>query len=112
MAGYVPESMKEIQGLIAKAYADTVLNAFLSAPELLSIAPVTSVSGEMSYDEQLDYLRKREQEVRAERDNFTSLCDVALIEGELMLRYARNEIDGKDIKWLEGKAKHLTKMQL
>ena len=57
MAGYVPESMKEIQGLIAKAYADTVLNAFLSAPELLSIAPVTSVSGEMSYDEQLDYLR-------------------------------------------------------
>ena len=110
MAGYVPESMKEIQGLIAKAYADTVLNAFLSAPELLSIAPVTSVSGEMSYDEQLDYLRKREQEVRAERDNFISLCDVALIEGELMLRYARNEkLTEKDIKWLESKAKHLSK---
>lgn len=51
MAGYVPESMKEVQGLIAKAYADTVLNAFLNAPELLSIAPV---GGKMDYDEQLN----------------------------------------------------------
>jgi hypothetical protein len=102
MAGYVPESMKEVQGLIAKAYADTVLNAFLGAPELLSIAPV---GGKMNYDEQLEYLRKREQEVRQEKESFVSLCNVALIEGELMLRYARNrKLTEEDINWLEDKA--------
>ena len=103
MAGYVPESMKEVQGLIAKAYADTVLNAFLNAPELLSIAPV---GGRMDYDEQLEYLRKREQEIRQEKENFVSLCNVALMEGELMLRYARNrKLTEEDISWLEDKAK-------
>jgi len=103
MAGYVPESMKEVQGLIAKAYADTVLNAFLNAPELLSIAPV---GGRMDYDEQLEYLRKREQEIRQEKENFVSLCNVALMEGELMLRYARNrKLTEEDIAWLEDKAK-------
>ncbi len=102
MAGYVPESIKEVQGLIAKAYADTVLNAFLSAPELLSIAPV---GGKMDYDEQLNYLRKQEQEIRQEKENFISLCKVALLEGELMLRYARNrKLTEEDINWLEDKA--------
>jgi len=85
MAGYVPESMKEVQGLIAKAYADTVLNAFLNAPELLSIAPV---GGRMDYDEQLEYLESGAR-IRQEKE-ISFLCNVALMEGELMLRYARN----------------------
>jgi len=42
MAGYVPESTKEVQALIVKSYADTVLNAFLTAPELVAVAPVGS----------------------------------------------------------------------
>jgi hypothetical protein len=101
MAGYVPESTKEIQALLVKAYADTVLNAFLGAPELLAMAPV---GGRMGYDEQIEYLREQEKSTRQERQDFTFLCDIALIEGELMLRYARNrKLAEGDISWLEDK---------
>ena len=99
MAGYVPESTKEVQALIAKSYADTVLNAFLSAPELLAIAPVGKKA---DYEEQVEMLAKQEKETKQDRYNFISLCYVASVEGELMLRYVRNrQFDEKDIRWLE-----------
>ena len=99
MAGYIPESTKEIQALIAKSYADTVLNAFLLAPELLAVAPV---GGRADYEGQLEMLAEREKETGQDRHNFISLCYVASVEGELMLRYARDrKFDEGDVRWLE-----------
>lgn len=99
MAGYVPESMKEVQALIVKSYADMVLNSFLSAPELLSVAPV---GGKMGYKEQLTHLKKAEEKTKQARQDFAYLCDVALMEGELMLRYIVNkDLSESDVKWLE-----------
>jgi len=99
MAGYIPESTKEIQALIAKSYADTVLNAFLLAPELLTTAPV---GGRADYEGQLEMLAEREKETMQDRHNFISLCYVASVEGELMLRYARDrKFDEGDVRWLE-----------
>jgi len=80
MAGYVPESTKEVQALIVKSYADTVLNAFLTAPELVAVAPVGSRAG---YETQLSMLAEQEEKTRQERRNFVSLCEAALTEGEL-----------------------------
>jgi len=40
MAGYVPETMAEVQAIIAKAYADSILDAFSMTSELLKTAPV------------------------------------------------------------------------
>jgi len=101
MAGYVPESTKEVQALIVKSYADTVLNAFLTAPELVAVAPVGSRA---DYETQLSMLAEQEEKTRQERRNFVSLCEAALTEGELMLRYVRNRrLEDSDVRWLEEK---------
>lgn len=102
MAGYVPESMKEIQFFIIKSYADTVLNAFLLAPELLEIAPA---GRKADIRDQISALKEIREKTLQDRQKVTALCEAAAVEGEMMLRYARKgRLEEEDILWLEEKA--------
>jgi len=77
------------------------LNAFLTSPELVAVAPVGSRA---DYETQLSMLAEQEEKTRQERRNFVSLCEAALSEGELMLIYVRNRrLEDSDVRWLEEK---------
>ena len=103
MAGYIPESTKEVQAMIVKSYADTVLNAFLLSPELLSVAPA---GRKADIEDQPSILEELQKATFVDRQRIALLCDIAAIESEIVLRYLRKRsLKEEDIKWLEDKIK-------
>ena len=88
MAGYVPETMAEVQAIIAKAYADSVLDAFSMTSELLKTAPVGSAQ---DIGEQLKILEELDKKTGKERSEFISLCNIMLTEMSLLTSYAKNK---------------------
>ena len=103
MAGYIPESTKEVQAMIVKSYADTVLNAFLLSPELLSVAPA---GRKADIEDQLSILEELQKATFVDRQRIALLCDISAIESEIVLRYLRKRsLKEEDIKWLEDKIK-------